>query len=568
MKVLFFISSLVLFLFSPLHKATELINRPTKGRQYETLVFRFSENMNFENPFDLETNKVELHIQQPDFSRLVLSFFYNCLNKDSTEQWVARFAPKQLGSYFFNFVINGTVQEQFEIPVETNNEEKQGGLKISTNPAVFQYESGEAFRGIGINVCWAYDYEYYFRKLQSSGMNIARIWICPWHLSFEWQQTGLGQYDLNSANRLDSILELAEKYGIYIMLCIDYHGIAQKGQGFFKENKWIDNPYNKINGGPCENAADLFTDEIAKMFFKKKYKYIVSRFGHSNYIACWEFYNEADLMAGKSVQVNRWHIEMAEYVKSIDIHERLVSTSSTRSYVEKVVDAFKSPAMDFVMFHNYNNFNFAPYVTDLLDNTVDYYDKPVVIGEFGIDYRGADRTYKSDPQAIGIHNAIWSGWFAETPVIPMSWWWDNYIDPHNFWFEFRHLSRFSKEININANNLKFNTLVPGFLGTDSTKQAECLIRCIYFEDEAALWFKNNSYQWSLINEGQDLLQTDTFTQTITGLVPGNYTIDWYDPQTGEFSENKTETNVKRDGKLKLIVPSFNKDLACLLLRND
>ena len=248
MKFLFFIF-LSILLFVPTLKATELIDRPTEGRQYENLVFHFAENLNFENPFDLETNRVELRIQQPDFSKLVLSFFYNGLNKDSLELWEARFAPKQEGNYLFSFMIDGILQEQFELPVESNNDEKQGGLKLSNNLGIFQYESGEAFRGIGLNVCWASNYEYYFKKMKAAGMNITRIWICPWHLSFEWRQTGLGHYDLSSANRLDGILELAEKYGIYIILCIDYHGVAQKGEGFFRENRWLENPYNKTNGG-------------------------------------------------------------------------------------------------------------------------------------------------------------------------------------------------------------------------------------------------------------------------------------------------------------------------------
>jgi len=295
-------------------QAIDLVERPTKGRQYETLRFRFAENLHSENPFDLETNRVELVIQQPDFSRRVLSFFYDGLNKEGVEQWEARFAPKQFGRHTFGIHVNGKVHSQFGLTVEASKGQKQGGLKISEQLGIFEYESGESFRGIGLNVCWADDYEYYFRKMHAAGVNVTRIWMCPWNLSFEWTQTGLGRYDLETARKLDTLLQLAEQYEIYVILCMDYHGIAPKRLGFFKENRWLANPYNKINGGPCVDGIELFTNAEAKSFLKKRYKYIVSRFGHSSRIAAWEFLNEADLMAGKAVAVNRWHIEMAEYI--------------------------------------------------------------------------------------------------------------------------------------------------------------------------------------------------------------------------------------------------------------
>ena len=548
-------------------QAIDLVERPTKGRQYETLRFRFAENLHSENPFDLETNRVELVIQQPDFSRRVLSFFYDGLNKEGVEQWEARFTPKQAGLHKFSIHVNGKVHSQFGLTVEASKGQKQGGLKISEQLGIFEYESGESFRGIGLNVCWADDYEYYFRKMHAAGVNVTRIWMCPWNLSFEWTQTGLGRYDLETARKLDTLLQLAEQYEIYVILCMDYHGIAPKRLGFFKENRWLANPYNKINGGPCVDGIELFTNAEAKTFLKKRYKYIVSRFGHSSRIAAWEFLNEADLMAGKAVAVNRWHIEMAEYIRSIDVHKRLVSTSSTRRYIEKLVDAFRSPAIDFVMFHDYNALDMAPHLTDLHEVGIEYYQKPVVMGEFGVEFRGGDRTYKADSQHVGLHNGIWSGWFAETPIIPLSWWWDNYIDQLNLWHEYANLSRFAASMNFNTRHLLFKTLPAGNLNADSNEQVLCFVRCVYSGENCALWLKNDDYKWSLVSEGKEPKQMGSFSQLIPDLVPGRYSITWYDPHNGRFSEETTEVEVKEDGALSLSVPSFSTDLACLVTRH-
>jgi hypothetical protein len=544
--------------------AIELIEQPTKGRKYETLRFRFAENLHFENPFDLETNHVELLIQQPDFSACLLSFFSDGLNMDSVEQWEARFAPKQAGLHHFTLRINGKVESRFELPVEANKGKKQGGLKVSEQLGVFRFESGEVFRGIGMNVCWADDYESYFKKMQAAGMNVTRIWMCPWHLSFEWRETGLGRYNLESARRLDSILRLAEKYGIYVILSMDYHGIAPKGLGFFKEDRWLVNPYNKANGGPCADRLDFFTNSEAKAFSKKKYKYIVSRFGHSSQLAAWEFLNEADLMAGKAIPLNRWHVEMAEYVKSIDVHERLVSSSSTRRYVEKLVDAFRSPATDFVMFHDYNVLDMAPHLTYLLEAGVEYYQKPVVMDKFGVEFRGGDRTYKVDSQHVGLHNGIWVGWFNETPIIPLSWWWDSYIDLHNLWHEYANLARFAEKMDFSVKHLGFKTLTTGHLNANPNVQVSCMVRCIYAGGDCALWLKNEDYKWSLIAEGVVPKETGAFTQVIPDLTPGRYSIAWYNPQTGKFLENTTEAEVNEDRVLSLPVSSFSRDLACLV----
>ncbi|HQU70646.1 MAG: cellulase family glycosylhydrolase [Calditrichaeota bacterium] len=546
--------------------AIESLEKPAKGKKFETLVIRFQENLGFENPFDLRSNQIELEIRQPDLTTLSLSFFYDGKNEAGREQWEARFAPKQAGEHAFNIIINGEKRAAFSIPVQNSAPGVRGGLVLADDNATFAYENGETFRGIGLNVCWTDNYEHYFRKMKENGANITRIWMCPWNLSFEWQETGLGVYNLESARRLDGILELAEQYGIAVMLCLDYHGIAQKGQGFFRENRWLDSPYNKINGGPCTDGKELFTNAVAIEHFKRKYKYIVSRFGHSPSLGTWEFYNEADLMAGQAIPMNRWHIEMAEFIKSVDVHQRLVSTSATRNYPEKVADAFRSPAMDYAMFHIYNALNMAPHMVDIHEMAVDFYQKPMVIGEFGVEYRGADRTAKADSQHIGLHNSIWAGWFSETPVIPMSWWWDNYIDPLDLWHKFGDLARFAGELDFGQAHLKFQTLVPGRLAAKPDEQVFGFIRAIYAGADAALWMKNLNYQWSMVSEGHQLEQVGDFTQEIPGMLPGAYEVRWYDPQSGTFMGKTEKVRVGEDGQLRLAVASFERDLACIIKR--
>lgn len=541
------------------------IQKPTKGKQYEPMVFVLKENFKFENPFDLITNQVELRILQPDYTQLTLSFFYDGI-REGVERWEARFTPKQYGVHKFTVIVRGTVHDTCTIIVARNTGRKQGGIILSDHHGRFQYESGEAFRGIGLNVCWAEDYEYYFRKMQQVGITVVRIWMCPWHLSFEWQETGLGKYSLETAQRLDTILTLAERYGIFVDLCFDYHGIAPKGLGFFREDRWRVNPYNAINGGPCADRIDWFTSTEAKRFQKQRYKYLVSRYGYSNALGTWEFLNEADLMAGHSKAINEWHSEMAEYIKSIDIHERLVTSSSTRRYVEKLVDAFQSPAFDYIHFHDYNMHDVAAHLTYLHEAALEYYNKPVVMGEFGIEYRGGDLTYKLDSLHVGLHNGIWAGLFNETPIIPMSWWWDSYIDKYDLWYEYKNLTRFAENIDFNAKNLRFRTLTAGSTKDNPKEQVPCFVRAITFGPHCALWVKNDAYKWWLLSEGRNPAIVPPFIQPVPNLLSGTYEVRWYDPQRGEYYKEKDTLIVGESGIALVSVPSVKYDIACIITK--
>jgi hypothetical protein len=148
----------------------------------------------------------------------------------------------------------------------------------------------------------------------------------------------------------------------------------------------------------------------------------------------------------------------------------------------------------------------------------------------------------------------------------MSWWWDSYIDKYNLWWEYASLSRFASSIEGTGKHYVFRTLDAGVFKDKTDEQAPCLVRCIYTGEQCALWLKNLDYQWIVISEGGVLHGTGEFSQMIPGLLPGRYSVAWYDPQTGQFSGKPFDVEVKRDGKLALSVPSIMKDLACLLSR--
>lgn len=121
-------------------------------------------------------------------------------------------------------------------------------------------------------------------------------------------------------------------------------------------------------------------------------------------------------------------------------------------------------------------------------------------------------------------------------------------------------------MDFNAKHVVFKTLTVCHLDAKPEEQAPCLVRIIYSGENCALWLKNMDYQWSIVSEGKEPMPIGTFSQIIPDLAPGHYSIAWYDPQAGKFFEKTTKAEVKADGVLSLAVPSFSKDLACLIKR--
>ena len=61
--------------------------------------------------------------------------------------------------------------------------------------------------------------------MQNTGENYARIWMCPWAFGLEDTAASLNNYSLQPAWQLDYVLQQAEQRGIYLLLCLDYHGM-------------------------------------------------------------------------------------------------------------------------------------------------------------------------------------------------------------------------------------------------------------------------------------------------------------------------------------------------------
>ncbi|MEO5563566.1 MAG: T9SS type A sorting domain-containing protein [Chitinophagaceae bacterium] len=373
-----------------------------------------------------------------------------------------RYAPNEVGTWQYEVIAKNTLgtatstSQSFQC---TASSAKGFVRKNTTN--YLNFDNNDQYIPVGQNQAWQQNniylnYKSWLQKLSDNKANIIRIWQAVWGLGIEWRNgtdgyTGLKKYKQTSAYYTDWLLEESKSKGIYIMFCINHHGMVSS----MVNPNWNESPYNAANGGPCANTWDFFTNATAKSLHKNRLRYIVARWGYSPTIMSWELFNEVswtDAFTVHKDEVKDWHIEMANYLKSIDVYKHLVTTS----YGDNAYDpnTWNSPAIDFTQVHNYIN---SPNVENALAGVVaDYitqYNKPALNGEFGIDPASSSLSV-IDPNGIHIHNSIWATAFSGAMGAGMTWWWDTYIDPQNLYTHYKPLSEFIATLALKDDNYK------------------------------------------------------------------------------------------------------------------
>ena len=419
--------------------------------KYEKFEVDVDLNASYTNPYDSQDiNLSALFISPSGMKLLVPGFLYSGVvdgNKISDAVWKVRFSPDEVGEWEYIVIVKNRYGEKkskikkFKCVSSSN----KGNIRVSkSNPRYFEFDNGEFYYPVGHNVCWAspveYRYNRYFKDMQTNGENWSRVWMCSWGVALEWKDgkslyEGLGKYNLRNAKRLDKIIELADKYGIYIQLVINNHGQLSKEINA----EWKDNPYNAKNGGPCKKPEDFFINQKAKRLFKNRLRYIIARWGYAPNILAWELFNEVDLTNKyKETKVCDWHKEMAEFVKKADPFGHLVTTSFGRKVGYKI---WELSLIDFTQVHSYST-NLVEEIDYWVNDLAGKFNKPTFGAECGNDSQRGTIERREDPKGIHLHNAIWSSLISPSAGTAMYWWWDTYIKDNYLYHHFKILSNF------------------------------------------------------------------------------------------------------------------------------
>ena len=359
--------------------------------------------------------------------------------------WRVRFCPPAPGKWTMAVIAKNKDGEKTSPAKQTftvtSSKERGFVRRAEGSNRYFAYDDKTPCFLVGENVCWADNrglaaYDDWFPKLANAGGNFARLWMA--FQPIESKASGLNHYDGANAAHFDDVLRLAQENHLVCMMAFGTYGEFTTG-GFFNEGQWPANPYNKINGGPCETPDDFWTNEAARKLYKKKLRYLIARYGAYPSLGFWEFWNEQDAPAP-------WLHEMGAYVKAIDPYHHLVTNSA--GTVARA-DSWNVPEMDLTQTHLYGDEGSIADIAPLMppDQAAhDVFSKPHLLGEFGISWRNPDAKFDPDGSAINFHNGLWAGTMSGNAGGGVLWWWDNYVGPQNLYHEFTPLAAFVKTI--------------------------------------------------------------------------------------------------------------------------
>jgi hypothetical protein len=445
-----FLSAVFLFfsVFLGFSQSPPHISQVTSPQLWRRLEFNIGNVPAASNPFDPVVIRLDATFTLPSGGTMTVpAFWYQAYQRSlsggyeydapsGAAGWRLRFTPPETGNYSLSLAIrtNGQMSgspavTNFTVPTGPPPA-RFGYVGLAPGRQYFQTGDGQALRLIGEDVCWpdgpgTYDYDNWFASMQGDGQNYTRLWMCPWAFGIEDAATLLDNYSLQPAWQLDYVLQLAEQRGIYILLSLDYHGMfmTQPDPTWGGNNYWPENPYSITNGGPCAVANDFFTNATAETIYQKRLRYLIARYGYSQNLLAWEFFNEIDNDYSflNPTNVAAWHGLMGGWLHTNDVFGHLVTTSLTGGSDRPEI--WSLPQLDFSAYHSYGDPSPASRLSTLAQAFLQNYRKPMMVGEFGTSSSGWNRT--NDPFLRGWRQGIWGGALGGSVGTAMSWWWDN-----------------------------------------------------------------------------------------------------------------------------------------------
>jgi hypothetical protein len=527
------------------------------------------------NPFDPESIALDLEVTPPSGSRIRVPGYFQrdfqrklegdreVLTAEGDGSWRLRWLPLEAGRHTLvaTVTLGGKPAGRTEASIGVVPGKRRGLARVEPETKrYFQLDDGTPLFLNGLCSCWhgrrgTCDYDDWLAAYEKAGINYIRIWM--WHQAFglEWDKGDKLHYRLDNAWRLDHVLAEAERRGVFVMLCLDYHGIFEVKPDYWGTNNfWPRHPYNAANGGPCQTQNDFFTNDQAKKLYAQRLRYLVARWSAFPNLLAWEFFNEIDNEYSylKHEDVVAWHREMGRTLRSLDPCRHLISSSFTGG--SERPDLFALPEMDFAQYHSYNEKHPARMMAEKTARFFQKYSKPFFVSEYGTDWKGWKPD--TDPHFRALHQAIWSGAFTGAAGTGMTWWWES-IHTASLYQHWSALSRF-----LDGTGLGRPDLHPAQF---ENIEGSVLPFGVASRDQALVWLLDGAYDWPDGAMDANPAPAKDVKVTLAGVQDGTWSIEWWDTLAGKCLTTSEAT--ASGGALRLAPPPFQADIAARLQRH-
>ena len=562
---------------------------------HEKLEMTFDPGRVYENPFDPEIVDVQGRFRSPSGTEMTIpGFFYQGYERSQTDEgfeklipvgppsWKVRFSPTEEGEWKFYVSVRdalGELRSAEHTFAATAALDPRGLVGVSQrDPMYFEFANGDLFVPNGINMRdggdqaeaqkGIYAFDYFFRRFEDEGLNFVRTWMCAWWAGIEWDDDyhsrydGIGRYAMYNAWRLDYLFDLANEHDLFIELTLNSHGQLRRDK---YDAEWRYNPYAARNGGYLPSPSMLFTSEQVKQDFRKRYRYIVARWGYSQQLMSYDLWNEIDLSEGSNAaEIAAWHAEMAQYIKSIDPWGHLVCTHVCL-YGGFGNALWDLPGIGYIQGDAY----WQPWhkkLNQFYDERAGYRNKPMFFIEYGpqtADVENHRAAYHEPyPYAIWQREFRVVGWTGN--MMPMAcppvWWY------HEEWDELKLYELQQAIVRFNAG------LDPRGLGFRKLPAMTSDGEHLFAQAKSGIGLTTfYVYHWDNMSfaSPEEVPQTSRVKGAwvaLGGVPEGRYTLQWWDPYRGEvLSEEQLEVT---SGRLQIDLPEFAQDIAAKLIALD
>lgn len=448
-------------------------------------------------------------------------------------------------------------------------------VRVSTeNPSYLELSDGTPYIPVGVNLCILRDkdengktvllsdekslekIEFYFQKLSENGGTYARIWLgMP---VFDIESDFPGHFDAKKIENVRNLLDLAQKYGIRLKLCLEHFRnlsdspVWENGSITFSKRIYATNP--------PKNMQEFTQGDVGRGYYLARTHKYIELFGTHPAVFGWELWNEVNCLPN----CTPWTEFMLERVTAMNPKQMVFqslgsfdSESQARLYPQHA--ALKQNVL--IQIHRYYDPGAklpvcqAPMDVLAADcvRTARTWNvqKPVLATELGAvkpSHTGPSNLYDADTEGVLLHDILFAPFFSGSAGSGHCWHWNVYIEKHDLWFQ---IGRFSEAIkNINPVAERFEPFYE--------EQNSLRIYGLRGRHTTLVWLRDSlSDSRSELVEGKPAQMRKNLSVILPENIPSFKTADFYDPwknthaQLSAKSRTVTIPALKRSGVLRI-----------------